>query len=217
MPEQNYDLPAWINGSAPAISATNLLKYNNAIKGASTGLDARVAAVEGRVSAGGSGGIGSVDGVSVAEGGNIDLIAGSNMTITPNDAGDTITFASAGGVSGGQDDVWTWEGPLAADIAPFHNDVISRAAGKTLQGIVAAITVPPTGSGATFQVYRTPFATGVEAAVPGAVVTVAAGSQTNVAPGLSVPFAYRDLYHVRLRVPGSTTPGEFATVRLQWA
>ena len=102
MPEQNYDLPAWINGSAPAISATNLLKYNNAIKGASTGLDARVAAVEGRVSAGGSGGIGSVDGVSVAEGGNIDLIAGSNMTITPNDAGDTITFASvasAGGVS----------------------------------------------------------------------------------------------------------------------
>jgi hypothetical protein len=44
--------------------------------------------------------VSSVDGVS-NDGGNIDLIAGSNVTITPNDANNTITLSSAGGTGGG--------------------------------------------------------------------------------------------------------------------
>jgi hypothetical protein len=42
----------------------------------------------------------SVDGVS-NDGGNIDLVAGSNVTITPNDANNTITISSSGGAGGG--------------------------------------------------------------------------------------------------------------------
>lgn len=45
-------------------------------------------------SGGSGGGIASIDGVSNS-GGNIDLIAGTNMTITPDDAANTITFAAA--------------------------------------------------------------------------------------------------------------------------
>jgi hypothetical protein len=42
----------------------------------------------------------SVDGVSNA-GGNVDFVAGSNMTITPNDGANTVTFSStAGGIGG---------------------------------------------------------------------------------------------------------------------
>ncbi len=48
--------------------------------------------------------VGSVDGVTPAtKGGNIDLIAGSGITITPNDGADTITIASTatgGDISG---------------------------------------------------------------------------------------------------------------------
>ncbi len=43
--------------------------------------------------------ISSVDGV-INDGGNIDLVAGSNITITPNGTAKTITIASASGVSG---------------------------------------------------------------------------------------------------------------------
>ncbi len=43
--------------------------------------------------------VSSVDGVS-NDGGNIDLIAGANITITPNDANNTITIAAAGGGGG---------------------------------------------------------------------------------------------------------------------
>ncbi len=46
----------------------------------------------------------SVDGVS-NPGGDIDLVAGSNVTITPNDGANTITFSAAGGVS--YAGVWT--------------------------------------------------------------------------------------------------------------
>jgi hypothetical protein len=45
-------------------------------------------------------GIVSVDGVSNA-GGNVDFVPGSNMTITPNDGANTVTFSStAGGIGG---------------------------------------------------------------------------------------------------------------------
>ncbi len=40
--------------------------------------------------------VSGVDGVT-NDGGNIDLVAGSNVTITPNDAANTITFSAAGG------------------------------------------------------------------------------------------------------------------------
>ena len=42
----------------------------------------------------------SLDGVT-NDGGNIDLIAGSNITITPSDGANTITISSAGGGGGG--------------------------------------------------------------------------------------------------------------------
>ncbi|MBM3287729.1 MAG: hypothetical protein FJY88_10335 [Candidatus Eisenbacteria bacterium] len=44
--------------------------------------------------------VSSLDGVT-NDGGDIDLIAGSNVTITPNDANNTITIASTGGGIGG--------------------------------------------------------------------------------------------------------------------
>ncbi len=43
--------------------------------------------------------VSSLDGVS-NDGGNIDLIAGSNVTITPDDANNTITIAAIGGTAG---------------------------------------------------------------------------------------------------------------------
>jgi len=43
--------------------------------------------------------ISSIDGVS-NNGGNVDLVEGSNITITPNDAANTITIAAAGGGGG---------------------------------------------------------------------------------------------------------------------
>ena len=53
-----------------------------------------------QVSAAQTGGLVSVDGVSNA-GGDVDFIAGTNMTITPNDGANTITFSStATGIGG---------------------------------------------------------------------------------------------------------------------
>jgi hypothetical protein len=52
------------------------------------------------VTAAQTGALASVDGVSNA-GGNVDFIAGSNMTITPNDGANTITFSATGGGIGG--------------------------------------------------------------------------------------------------------------------
>ena len=53
-----------------------------------------------QVTAAQSGALVAVDGVSNA-GGNVDFIAGSNMTITPNDGANTVTFSStAGGIGG---------------------------------------------------------------------------------------------------------------------
>ena len=46
--------------------------------------------------------ISSIDGVS-NDGGNVDLIAGPNVTITPSDSANTITIASTGGGSGSGD------------------------------------------------------------------------------------------------------------------
>jgi len=44
--------------------------------------------------------VSSIDGVA-NDGGDIDLVAGANVTITPNDAGNTITIAAIGGAGGG--------------------------------------------------------------------------------------------------------------------
>ncbi|MBN2104222.1 hypothetical protein JW835_09310 [bacterium] len=43
--------------------------------------------------------VSSIDGVS-NDGGNVDLVAGSNVTITPNDGANTITISASGGGSG---------------------------------------------------------------------------------------------------------------------
>ena len=43
--------------------------------------------------------ISSIDGVS-NDGGNVDLVAGSNVTITPDDAANTITISASGGTGG---------------------------------------------------------------------------------------------------------------------
>ncbi|NIO07769.1 MAG: hypothetical protein GTO40_07075, partial [Deltaproteobacteria bacterium] len=52
------------------------------------------------VTAAQTGALVSVDGVSNA-GGDVDFVAGSNMTITPNDGANTVTFSStAGGIGG---------------------------------------------------------------------------------------------------------------------
>jgi hypothetical protein len=50
--------------------------------------------------------ISSIDGVN-NDGGNVDLVAGSNVTITPDDAANTITIASTGGVGSSP---WTESG-----------------------------------------------------------------------------------------------------------
>lgn len=53
---------------------------------------------------GGGGPSDTIDGIS-NPGGDIDLIAGANMTITPNDEANTITFASSGSGGGAPDGV----------------------------------------------------------------------------------------------------------------
>jgi hypothetical protein len=51
--------------------------------------------------------ISSIDGVT-NDGGNVDLVAGTNVTITPDDVANTITIASADG--GGGSSLWTESG-----------------------------------------------------------------------------------------------------------
>ncbi len=51
--------------------------------------------------------VSSIDGV-VNDGGDIDLVAGPNITITPDDTGNTITFEATAG--GGDDGDWTIDG-----------------------------------------------------------------------------------------------------------
>ncbi len=41
--------------------------------------------------------VGSVDGVTPAPGGNVDLVAGTNVTITPDNTAKTVTIAASGG------------------------------------------------------------------------------------------------------------------------
>jgi hypothetical protein len=55
--------------------------------------------------------VSSVDGVS-NDGGDIDLVAGSNVTITPNDGANTITIAASGGGGGDITSVWPADGTL---------------------------------------------------------------------------------------------------------
>jgi hypothetical protein len=49
--------------------------------------------------------VSSVDGVT-NDGGDVDLVAGANITITPNDGANTITIAAAGGGGGDITSVW---------------------------------------------------------------------------------------------------------------
>jgi hypothetical protein len=65
--------------------------------------------------------VSSVDGVS-NDGGDVDLVAGANITITPNDGANTITIAAAGGGGGDITSVWPADGTLTggADVGDAY-------------------------------------------------------------------------------------------------
>lgn len=65
--------------------------------------------------------VSSVDGVS-NDGGDVDLIAGANITITPNDGANTITIAASGGGGGDITSVWPADGTLTggADVGDAY-------------------------------------------------------------------------------------------------
>jgi len=56
--------------------------------------------------------VSSIDGVT-NDAGNIDFVAGSNITITPNDGANSITFDATGGGGGDITSVWPGDGTLA--------------------------------------------------------------------------------------------------------
>lgn len=104
----------------------------------------------------------SLDGVSwPTTGGDIDLVAGSNVTITPNNTNKTITLASSGG--GGSVTGLTTVNTVMTDLKALT--------GMTNGQVVYALarsTVNPIDGGGGFFIYDTNL-TGAEAAVPGLV------------------------------------------------
>jgi hypothetical protein len=103
-----------------------------------------------------TGALASVDGVQNA-GGNVDFIAGVNMTITPNDAANTVTFSAAGGVSYtrvftvalGGGDFTTISGALGACVNPSSSNtyLIRVMPGTYNESVVCSSFVRLQGAG----------------------------------------------------------------------
>jgi len=100
------------------------------------------------VNAAQTGALVSVDGVSNA-GGNVDFIAGTNMTITPNDGANTVTFSSAASGIGGSGT--TNYIPKFTASTTLGNSVMYESGGNIGIGTTATPTrlsvagLPPTG------------------------------------------------------------------------
>lgn len=87
-----------------------------------------------------TGALASVDGVSNA-GGNVDFVAGTGMTITPDDSANTITFASSGGGGGGASP------PFADDLALVQDNIDTTKqlridVGNVAPSTTRALTMP---------------------------------------------------------------------------
>jgi hypothetical protein len=83
--------------------------------------------------------VSSIDGVS-NDGGDIDLVAGSNVTITPNDGANTITIAASGGGGGDITSVWPADGTLTggADAGDAYLSVANplELTGSSTYGVI---------------------------------------------------------------------------------
>jgi hypothetical protein len=87
--------------------------------------------------------VSSIDSVS-NDGGNIDLVAGANVTITPDDAANTITIDAAGGGGGDITSVWPgdatlWGGADQGDVtlgvaAPLELEAATPAGSAVIKG-----------------------------------------------------------------------------------
>jgi hypothetical protein len=92
----------------------------------------------------------SVNGVS-NDGGNIDLVAGSNVTITPDDGANTITIAASGGIGGGNtlDQAYDQGGAgagrtITADAGAFE---VGGTDGVLFEGTYEVGNIPKEGEG----------------------------------------------------------------------
>lgn len=83
--------------------------------------------------------VASINGVT-NDGGNIDLVAGTNITITPNDAANSVTISASGGGGGGLS--LPYAGSIAAPDPAFK---ITQSG----SGAAAEFTVPTPASAAT--------------------------------------------------------------------
>ncbi|MHC4499513.1 MAG: hypothetical protein ACYS21_10420, partial [Planctomycetota bacterium] len=140
------------------------------------------------VTAAQTGALVSVDGVSNA-GGDVDLVAGSNMTITPDDGANTVTFSSTGGGGGGG---WVDDGTvvrLETSSDSVGIGTSSPTAKLEVSGdafISGKATIGPfhtnSGSGG-FVAGVENYATGTQAVIGGGNFNGASGSQPTVGGG----------------------------------
>jgi hypothetical protein len=98
----------------------------------------------------------SVNGVS-NDGGNVDLVAGSNVTITPDDGANTITISVSGGTGGGNtlDQAYDQGGPgsgraITADAGAFE---VGGTDGVLFEGTIGEGTIPREGEGTRMMWY----------------------------------------------------------------
>ncbi len=147
-PALAFDQPYWlevsVNGAAlspryPLLSAPYALRATTADRIAPGAVDGEVV-LDGSLTVAdiGTDIVGSVDGVA-NDGGDIDLVAGANITITPDDAANRITI-TAGGGGGDVTDVFGGEGLTEQD--PGGPQVTLRVgAGNGIEVTADAVSV----------------------------------------------------------------------------